>query len=374
VVDTASDIHIEPDEGTLRVRFRVDGVLKDAAEFPTKLHPAVLSRLKVLGDLDIAEKRVPQDGRFFVNVNDREIDIRLSTLPTIYGEKAVMRLLDKGAMALDIKHLTPMPDTLDVLRKMIRRPFGLILLTGPTGSGKTTTAYTLLSMLNTPEKNLVTVEDPVEYHIKRINQVQVNPRAGVTFAGALRHILRQDPDIVLIGEIRDRETSEIAIHAALTGHLVISTLHTNDAAGTISRLLDMGIEPYLVSSSVACIVAQRLVRRICNNCKEPYEVGPEVIEELGVKVRGAVPKFYKGAGCPACRNTGYKGRLGIYEVLVPDDEIRAMILAKQDSSAILEGARRRGFKSLRIQGLMAAAAGHTTLEEVLQATQMVDQG
>lgn len=372
VAEHASDIHVEPDEDALRVRFRVDGVLADAATFPAKLHPAAISRLKVLGDLDIAEKRVPQDGRFVIHSGGREIDIRLSTLPTIFGEKAVLRLLDKGVMILDMEHLTPMPETLDILKKMIKRPFGMILLTGPTGSGKTTTAYTLLNMLNSPDKNLVTVEDPVEYHIRRINQVQVNPKAGVTFAAALRHILRQDPDIVMIGEIRDRETSEIAIHAALTGHLVISTLHTNDAVGTISRLLDMGTEPYLISSALICVAAQRLVRRICDGCKTEEEATPELMAELGVRVKGRAPVFYRGKGCPACKDTGYKGRIGIYEVLVPDDDLRALMLAKKDASAIFDAARRKGFQSLRIQGLKAAAAGYTTVEEVLQATQVLE--
>jgi len=372
VMEHASDVHVEPDEDTLRVRFRVDGVLADAAAFPVKLHPAVISRLKVLGDLDIAEKRVPQDGRFVIHSGGREIDIRLSTLPTIFGEKAVLRLLDKKAMILDMEHLTPMHEPLEILKKMLRRPFGMILLTGPTGSGKTTTAYTLLNLLNSPDKNLVTVEDPVEYHIRRINQVQVNPKAGVTFAAALRHILRQDPDIVMIGEIRDRETSEIAIHAALTGHLVISTLHTNDAVGTISRLLDMGTEPYLISSALICVTAQRLVRKICESCKIEEEATPELMAELGVRIKGKAPIFYRGEGCPACKNTGYKGRIGIYEVLVPDDELRALMLAKKDSSAIFDAARKKGFQSLRIQGLKAAAAGHTTVEEVLQATQVLE--
>ena len=271
IMENASDIHIEPDEDTLRVRLRVDGLLHESINLPLQLHPAVISRIKILGDVNIAEKRIPQDGRFLSKIGGRDIDIRLSTLPTIFGEKAVLRLLDKSAMILDLNHLTPFPETLDVLSRLMKRPFGLILLTGPTGSGKTTTAYTLMNILNTMDKNLVTVEDPVEYHLKRINQVQVNPKAGVTFAGALRHILRQDPDIVMIGEIRDKETAEIAIHAALTGHLVISTIHTNDAVGTVPRLLDMGIEPYLISSSVTCIVGQRLVRTICDSFKQAYD-------------------------------------------------------------------------------------------------------
>lgn len=373
VMENASDIHIEPDEDTLRIRLRIDGVLHESANLPLKLHPAILSRIKILGELDIAEKRLPQDGRFLVKMGSRDIDIRLSTLPTIFGEKAVMRLLDKSNMILDIEHLTPLPDTFDILKKVVKRPFGMILITGPTGSGKTTTAYTLLSIVNTMDKNLVTVEDPVEYHIKRINQVQVNTKVGITFAGALRHILRQDPDIVMIGEVRDRETAEIAIHASLTGHLVISTIHTNDAIGTVSRLLDMGIEPYLVSSSITCIVGQRLVRRVCKNCSAPYDVDPAVLDELGIRFPGGkVPQFHKGAGCQGCNGTGLKGRIAIFEVLLLDEELRSMIIAKKDNNAVLEAAKRKGFKTLRVQGIRAVIGGHTTVEEVLQATQVVD--
>ena len=373
VNDNASDIHIEPDEDALRVRVRIDGVLTEGASFPLKLHPAVISRVKILGELDIAEKRLPQDGRFIVKMGARDIDVRVSTLPTIFGEKVVLRLLDKSVLTLEIEHLTPLPDTLEILKKVIRRPYGMLIITGPTGSGKTTTAYTLLSLLNTIDKNLVTVEDPVEYHLKRINQVQVNPKVGVTFASALRHILRQDPDIVMIGEIRDKETAEIAIHAALTGHFVISTLHTNDAAGTITRLLNMGVEPYLVSSAVTALVSQRLVRRICEDCKARYDAAPKMLEDLGVKFpEGKTPHFYRGAGCPACKGGGLKGRLGIYEVMVLDDDIRSLILAKADANTILESAKKRGFKPLRVQGIRAALAGFTTIEEVLQATQTVE--
>jgi type IV pilus assembly protein PilB len=372
VLDGASDIHVEPDEDVLRVRSRVDGALKETVNLPLKLHAAVLSRIKVLGELDIAEKRLPQDGRFVIRIGSRDIDIRLSTLPTIFGEKAVMRLLDKGSMTLELERLTPLPDTLDILKKVVRRPFGMVLLTGPTGSGKTTTAYTLLNLVNSLEKNIVTVEDPVEYHLKRVNQVQVNAKVGITFASALRHILRQDPDIVMIGEIRDRETAEIAIHAALTGHLVISTIHTNDAIGTISRLLDMGIEPYLVSSAVSCIVGQRLIRKICKACSSPFDADPRFFEELGVRFQGKSPRLYRGAGCPACGGAGLKGRVGIYEVLLMDEEIRSLILAKAPGSNVFETARKKGFRTLRHQGIRTALAGHTTIEEVLQATQAVD--
>ncbi|MBI5970814.1 MAG: Flp pilus assembly complex ATPase component TadA [Deltaproteobacteria bacterium] len=370
VMENASDIHIEPDEDTLRVRYRVDGLLHETVTLPLKIHPAVVSRVKILSDINIAEKRVPQDGRFIAKIAGRDIDVRVSTLPTIFGEKVVLRLLDKSRNILEIENLTPMPDTLEVIKKIIKRPFGLILLTGPTGSGKTTTAYTLLNMLNTMDKNLVTVEDPVEYHLKRINQVQVNTKAGVTFAGALRHILRQDPDIVMIGEIRDRETAEISIHAALTGHLVISTIHTNDAVGTVSRLLDMGIEPYLISSSVTCIVGQRLVRKICEGCKAHYDADPKILEGMGAAAGARI--LYKGNGCAACKGTGLKGRIGIFEVLTLDDELRGLIVAKKENSVILDALKKKGFAPLRTQGIRAAMAGHTTLEEVFQATQAVE--
>lgn len=373
IAENASDIHIEPDEDALRVRMRIDGVLHDTAEFPLKLHPAVISRIKILGEMDIAEKRLPQDGRFFVKMSGKDVDVRLSTLPTIFGEKAVLRLLNKTSIVLELERLTPVEDTLQVLKRLVKKPFGMILLTGPTGSGKTTTAYTLLNLLNTTDKNLVTVEDPVEYHLKRVNQVQVNQKVGVTFASALRHILRQDPDIVMIGEIRDKETAEIAIHASLTGHIVISTIHTNDAVGTVSRLLDMGIEPYLVSSSISCLVAQRLVRRICDKCKEGYVPDPKMLDDLGVRFPdGKTPKFYRGAGCPNCKGTGLKGRVGIFEVLLLDDELRSMVLDKMDANTILDTAKKKGFKPLRIQGIRACMMGYTTVEEVIQATQVIE--
>lgn len=373
VMDNASDIHVEADEDVLRVRLRIDGVLHETMSVPMKLHAAVLSRIKILGELDIAEKRLPQDGRCVIKVANRDIDFRISTLPTIFGEKAVLRILDKAAMVLELERLTPVADSLDVLNRVIKRPFGMILLTGPTGSGKTTTAYTLINLLNVPGKNLVTVEDPVEYHFKRVNQVQVNPKVGITFASALRHILRQDPDTILIGEIRDKETAEIAIHAALTGHLVISTIHTNDAVGTISRLLDMGIEPFLVASSVICIVGQRLIRKICDACKTSYPADPKLLEDLGVKISGdKAVNFYKGKGCPVCKGSGLKGRIGLYEVLVLDDEIKAMILAKANANNILDAAKKKGFNSLRVQGIKACLGGYTSVEEVLQATQDVE--
>jgi len=299
------------------------------------------------------------------------VDIRLSTLPTIYGEKSVMRLLDKSSMLLDINDLG-MPDhAKNEIVRMVKKPFGMILITGPTGSGKTTTVYTVLNKINTLSKNIVTVEDPVEYKLNIINQVQVNPKVGVTFADSLRTILRQDPDIVMIGEIRDRETAEIAINAALTGHLVISTLHTNDAAGTISRLLDMGIEPFLISSSINCVVGQRLVRKVCASCKVPYTPESEVLDEFGIK-SGDKTTLYKGEGCKNCRDTGYKGRVGIYEVMTVTDEIRREILKKADSATLRSTALKHGFKPLREDGVSKVLEGITTMEEVMQATQEVE--
>ncbi|MCP3677435.1 MAG: Flp pilus assembly complex ATPase component, partial [Deltaproteobacteria bacterium] len=367
----ASDLHIEPDEDTLRVRIRVDGHLHEASRHPLKLHPAIISRLKIMGDLNIAEKRIPQDGRFVLKVGQRDIDIRLSTLPIIFGEKAVLRLLDKSQGILKIEQLTPMEDTRELLDKTIRRPYGMILLTGPTGSGKTTTAYTLISILNNIAKNIVTVEDPVEYHIPVVNQLQVNPRAGITFANALRSILRQDPDIIMIGEIRDKETAEIAIHASLTGHLVISTLHTNSSIGAVSRLLDMGIEPFLISSAITSVVGQRLIRSVCGKCKKPYTPSPEVQAGLGIASEKA-PTLYKEAGCPNCKGTGFKGRIGIYEVLSIDQELRELVLSKSDANHILNAARKKGFRPLREEGMRAVVEGYTTYEEILQATQEIE--
>ena len=372
VMERASDIHIEPDEDTLRVRMRVDGVLHEMTNLALKLHPAIISRIKILGCLNIAEKRLPQDGRFNVKVGNSDIDIRLSTLPTIFGEKAVLRLLNKSAIILKFEELTPLHDTLDILRRMIKMPYGMILLTGPTGSGKTTTAYTILNVINSMDKNIVTVEDPIEYKLKIINQVQVNPKVGITFANALRHILRQDPDIMLIGEIRDKETAEIAIHAALTGHLVVSTIHTNNAVGTISRLLDMGIEPYLISSSIIAIVGQRLIRGICPKCKAQYQPSPALLQELGIPTTERIPTLYKGQGCGVCKGSGLKGRLGIFEVLVVNDEIRKLIIEKRDTNTILAAAIKNGFKTLRHEGIRAIARGYTTIEEILQATQEIE--
>ena len=372
VMERASDIHIEPDEDTLRVRMRIDGVLHEMSNLSLKLHPAVASRVKILGNLNIAEKRLPQDGRFNIKIGNSDIDIRVSTLPTMFGEKIVMRLLNKSALILKLEELTPMHDTLAILKKMVKKPFGMILLTGPTGSGKTTTAYTILNMINSMDKNIVTVEDPIEYHLKIINQVQVNPKVGITFATALRHILRQDPDIVMIGEIRDRETAEIAIHAALTGHLVISTIHTNNAVGTISRLIDMGIEPFLIASAITCLVGQRLIGGVCPKCKVPYQPSPNMLKDLGIAVTDKPFTFYRGEGCNVCKGTGLKGRIGIFEVLVINETVRRLIIEKKDVGAILSASMKEGFRTLRYEGLRAVVNGHTTIEEVLQATQEIE--
>src|SRR3990170_4100910 len=372
VMERASDIHIEPDEDTLRVRMRVDGVLHEMSNLSLKLHPAVVSRVKILGNLNIAEKRLPQDGRFNIKIGNSDIDIRVSTLPTMFGEKIVMRLLNKSALILKLEELTPMHDTLSILKKMVKKPFGMILLTGPTGSGKTTTAYTILNMINSMDKNIVTVEDPIEYHLRIINQVQVNPKVGITFATALRHILRQDPDIVMIGEIRDMETAEIAIHAALTGHLVISTLHTNDAPTAITRLVDMGVEPFLIASAIICLVGQRLIGGVCPKCKVPYQPSPNMLKELGIPVTDKPFTFYRGEGCSMCKGTGLKGRLGIFEVLVINETVRRLIIEKKDVGAILSASMKEGFRTLRYEGLRAVVNGHTTIEEVLQATQEIE--
>lgn len=372
VSERASDIHIEPDEDALRIRYRIDGVLHKALSLDMKLHPAIVSRVKILSDLNIAERRLPQDGRTNIKFGSKEIDIRVSTLPTLFGETVVLRLLDKSSQILKLEELTPFQDTVSILRKVIKRPYGMLFLTGPTGSGKTTTAYTLLNILNTIDKKIVTVEDPVEYYMKIVNQVQVNPKVGITFATALRHVLRQDPDIIMIGEVRDRETAEIAVHAALTGHLVLSTLHTSNSVGAITRLIDMGIEPFLITSSIICVAAQRLVKRICENCKVQYKPDMSYVNEMNIAPYMKAPDFYKGEGCPNCKGTGFKGRLAIYEMLLLDDDLRKLILAKADSNIITEAAIKKGFRTLRQEGIRAVIDGYTTLEEILHATQDVE--
>jgi type IV pilus assembly protein PilB len=371
----SSDIHIEPEADGLRIRYRRDGILRDVMTAPRNLQSGVASRIKIMADLDIAEKRVPQDGRIQMRVGSREIDIRLSTLPTLFGEKIVMRLLDKSSLLLSLTDLGFSDDTFQRFEKMIHRPYGLVLVTGPTGSGKTTTLYSALKQLSSVEKNIVTIEDPVEYQIKQINQVPVNAKVGVTFATGLRSILRQDPDIVMVGEIRDRETATIAIQAALTGHLVLSTLHTNDAAGAIARLVDMGVEPFLVASSLLGVIAQRLVRKVCSRCKKEYPATPGLLAELGLThlTNGNREiQFVKGEGCADCRGTGYAGRVGIYELLPSDDTIRQLIVTRAPSGEIRKKASEFKFKSLRVEGLFKAIQGITSIEEVLRVTQEFD--
>jgi len=363
----ASDIHIEPDQKILRVRVRVDGILHESPAPPKQLASAVISRIKILSNLDIAERRAPQDGRFQMKMENREVDIRVSIIPTIYGEKAVLRLLDTSNTLLNVDDLGFSKEFLEDYMKLIQRPYGIVLVTGPTGSGKTTTLYASLNKIRSDEKNIVTIEDPVEYRLETVQQIQVNPKAGVTFANGLRSILRQDPDIILVGEIRDLETAEIAIQAALTGHLVFSTLHTNDAPTAFTRLVDMGLEPFLISSSIAGVIAQRLVRKLCEKCKEEYKPSQELLKELGAT--GTNHKFYKAKGCRKCMQTGYKGRMAIFELMVPKEEARSLITAKASSDKIREAAIKGGMLSLRENGLKKVLDGVTTVEEILRVTQ-----
>jgi type IV pilus assembly protein PilB len=361
----ASDIHIEPFEKKLRVRYRIDGVLHEMMSPPYKMKGAVTSRLKIMAELDIAEKRVPQDGRIKIRIGAKKIDLRVSSLPTIFGEKIVMRILDKSNLQIDLTKLGFQPEALQKLVKGIEMPYGMVLVTGPTGSGKTTTLYSALNKINLPEFNIMTAEDPVEYNIDGINQVMVHEEIGLTFAAALKAFLRQDPNIVMVGEIRDLETAGIAVKAALTGHLVLSTLHTNDAPSTINRMIDMGIEPFLVASSVNVIMAQRLLRRLCVKCKSKEKIHPEALRELGITSDDAFD-MYKPVGCTACSNTGYSGRTGIYEVMPISEAIREMILNRGSSTEIKEQAVREGMITLRGDGILKLKAGITSLQEVLR--------
>jgi len=366
--EKASDIHIEPFEKTLKLRYRVDGNLIEASSPPKSLQLPIASRIKILAGLDIAERRLPQDGRFRIRVSGKEVDLRISILPTVYGEKIVIRLLDKGALSGSVNQLGMDDYTLAAFKKAIDAPHGMILVTGPTGSGKTTTLYSVLQELNSPEYNIVTVEDPIEYQLIGINQVAVKSDIGLDFAGALRSILRQDPDIVMIGEIRDNETADIAVKAALTGHQVLSTLHTNDAAGAISRLDDMGIEPFLIASSILLTCAQRLVRKICPNCKEEFSPEPEVFAALGIEEAGEETTFYHGVGCDRCKRRGYLGRAAIIEVLPVSETIRRLIIKRASAAVIKNQAVSEGMKTLRMVGIDKAREGITTLEEVLRVT------
>jgi type IV pilus assembly protein PilB len=369
----ASDIHIEPYEKELRIRFRIDGVLYDVMHPPLKMRDALISRVKIMSKLDISEKRLPQDGRIKIKVKvdsrSRELDFRVSTLPTLFGEKVVLRLLDKQNLMLDMTRLGFEPESLKKFQRNISKPYGMVLVTGPTGSGKTNTLYSALQSLNTIETNIMTAEDPVEFNLMGINQVQMKEQIGLNFAAALRAFLRQDPNIVLVGEIRDFETAEIAIKAALTGHLVLSTLHTNDAPSTISRLMNMGIEPFLVATSVNLIQAQRLIRRVCKDCKQEHQTPPEALIEVGFSADEArTIKTYKGKGCTTCNNTGYKGRIGLYEVMEITDEIRELILIGASALELRKKAIDDGMISLRESGLFKIRDGVTTLEEVVRET------
>ncbi len=363
----ASDIHLEPLEDKLRVRYRIDGVLHDVESLPKRFQPAVLSRVKIMAKLNIAERRLPQDGRIMLRVKGKDIDFRVSSVPTIYGESLVLRILDKSSIVLDIERLGFPEDELKEFKRLIESPHGIILVTGPTGSGKTTTLYCALEKINTPGKKIITVEDPVEYQLKGVNQIQVKPQIGLSFANALRSIVRQDPDVILIGEIRDSETADIAIHSALTGHLVLSTLHTNDAPSAITRLIDMGMEDYLLTSTILCILAQRLVRVLCPHCKVPSKPDPILLEEIGIKEKEEV-KVMEGKGCEHCSYTGYFGRTGIFELLIMDDEMRRFILSEKDASKIKEMARRKGMRTLREDGWLRVKSGVTSLSEVMRVT------
>ncbi len=364
----SSDILIEPLENEVRIRYRVDGVLQDAKRPPKALHNAIVSRLKVMSGLDIAERRLPQDGRFKIRLHGREVDFRISVLPSSKGEKVALRVLDKSQATLDLEKLGFDKKSLEEIQKGAMKPHGMILMCGPTGCGKTTTLYSILDYVNSPEDNVITVEDPVEYVIDGINQVTAKPSIGLTFAGALRSILRQDPDIIMIGEIRDFETVDIAIKAALTGHLVLSTLHTTTAPGSVTRLINMGVEPFLITSSIILVGAQRLVRKICPNCKESYELDSEIAESYGIKTGGKKAVLYRGKGCEVCRKTGYKGRIALIEVLTLSPKIKALILESSQEYKILETARMEGMRTLRENGIDFALEGVTTLDEVVRVT------
>ncbi len=363
--DGASDIHIEPQEKDVRIRYRIDGVLHEVMRSPKRIQPGLLSRLKIMSDMNIAERRIPQDGRIGLVVGDRAVDFRVATLPTVYGEQVVLRILEKESILLQLEDLGFFPDALDRYKTSFTKPYGTILVTGPTGSGKSTTLYATLNVLNVPERNITTMEDPVEYRLAGINQMQVNVKAGLTFAAGLRSILRGDPDCLLVGEIRDRETAMIAIESALTGHLVLSTLHTNDAPSALTRLTEMGVEPFLIASAVDCVLAQRLGRRLCKSCKEAYEISGEDIIKLDFEAeKDKKYTMYKPKGCPKCNNTGYKGRMGIHEVMLVTAEIENLTIERSSSEAIARQAVSQGMKSLRQDGFDKALAGLTSLEEL----------
>jgi type IV pilus assembly protein PilB len=366
VADRASDVHIEPGEKDVRVRYRVDGVLHEVMHSPKSIQGGLISRLKVMADLNIAEKRVPQDGRISMRVNVKQLDLRVATLPTVYGEKIVIRILDKSNAMLQLSDLGFLPESYKRYETAFRKPYGAILVTGPTGSGKSTSLYATLNIVNSPDKHIVTVEDPVEYRLPGVNQIQVNPKAGLTFASALRSILRADPDIILIGEIRDRETAMIAVESALTGHLVLSSLHTNDAPSAVTRLTEMDVETFLVASAVDCVVAQRLARKLCERCAEQYEPEPAELLEAGMPEErlGEPGKFQRAVGCPACANTGYRGRIGLYEVMLMSEDIERLTVERASADAIRAVAIEQGMQTLREDGLEKARVGMTSIEEI----------
>jgi general secretion pathway protein E len=371
VRDRASDIHVEVFERILIVRFRVDGMLYDVLSPPKRFSSAIASRIKIMSGLNIAEHRLPQDGRFRVRIAGRDVDVRVSTIPTAFGERIVLRLLDRAQALTDINldRLGFSGENLRIIDQLIRQNHGIILATGPTGSGKTTTLYSCLSRINTPEKNIITIEDPIEYQLQGIGQMQVNPKIDMTFATGLRSILRQDPDVIMVGEIRDSESAEIAIQAALTGHLVFSTLHTNDSFGALTRLLDMEVEPFLVSSSVLAVLAQRLVRVICADCREPYTPNETELARVGLTESNLSGTIYRPLGCNMCRNTGYRGRTAVHELLVMDDDVRKLVMEKADAAMIRRSCTGKGMKLLRHDGTERVMAGQTTIEELLRVTQ-----
>jgi len=368
IQDGASDIHLEPGEHELRVRFRIDGVLHEMMRSPRAIHSGVVSRLKIMAEMNIAERRIPQDGRLSVNAHGRKVDLRVATLPTVWGEKVVMRILDNSTARLDLSQLGFSEHNYTRYAESFEKPYGMLLVTGPTGSGKSTTLYATLNILNRPEVHIVTVEDPVEYRLAGVTQVQVNVKAGMTFASALRSILRADPDIVLIGEIRDHETAQIAIEASLTGHLVLTTLHTNDAPSAVTRLTEMGVEPFLVGSALDCVLAQRLARRLCSACKQEYKPTPETLlaARFPWDSAGAVPILYRAGGCIKCANTGYKGRIALHEVMQVGETIERLAVERSTSAEITSVARAEGMQPLRIDGMAKVLAGVTSLEEVLR--------
>ena len=362
----ASDIHIEPFENELKVRYRIDGLLHDVETPARRLQAAIVSRIKIMAKLNIAERRLPQDGRIKLRLMGKEIDLRVSTLPTLYGESVVMRILDRSSIVVNLESLGFPDDILQEFGSLITKPYGMILVTGPTGSGKTTTLYGALDKINSPEKKIITIEDPVEYQLFGVNQIHVKPAIGLTFAAGLRSIVRQDPDVIMVGEIRDHETAEIAIQAALTGHLVFSTLHTNDAAGAVSRLLEMGVEDYLLASSLLGVLAQRLVRKVCVKCRTPVELAPEVLREIGGSESAEV---YDGRGCEECAQTGYRGRSGIFELLPVGDAVRELILKRSSADVIRDAAVKHGMRTLRDDGWRTVREGITTVSEVVRVTQ-----